>query len=184
MKPRTNVAQDAEIERLTATALGARTELASLSHKAQAYASQARVVESIKKPQVGFVGGFTYLSDTHLASQDYWSGSLAATWLLFDGHHASHKAEALRLKECQTMRQRNDTASKIAFSVRSSWLSLRSSIAALEVAKAATVQADENLRQTTKALSRASRDEHGSPRRGNPSDPNVYRLLQFLLFRP
>ncbi|MGC8638828.1 MAG: TolC family protein [Isosphaeraceae bacterium] len=144
----TDAAQDAEIEQLTATALGARSELVGLSHKAQAYASQARAVEAGKKPQVGFVGGFTYLSDTHLAAQDYWSGSLAATWLLFDGHRANHKAEELRMKECQTLRERNDTASKIALNVRSSWMSLRSSIAALQVAKAAIAQADENLRQT------------------------------------
>jgi outer membrane protein TolC len=147
--PTPDLAQDAEIEQLIATALVARTELAGLAHQAQAYASQARVVESAKKPQVGFVGGFTYLSDTHLAAQDYWSGSLAATWLLFDGHRAGHKAESLRLKQSQTIRQRNDTASKIALAVRSSWLSLRSSMAALQVAKHATVQADENLRQTT-----------------------------------
>ena len=53
------------------------------------------------------------------------------------------------MKECQTLRERNDTASKIALNVRSSWLSLRSSIAALQVAKTAIAQADENLRQTT-----------------------------------
>ena len=147
--PHIDAAEDAEIEQLTATALGGRSELAALSNQAQAYASQARAAESIKKPQVGFVGGFTYLSDTHLAAQDYWSGSLAATWLLFDGHRATHKAEALRLKESQTLQQRSDTASKIALNVRSSWLALRSSVAALQVAKTATAQADENLRQTT-----------------------------------
>ena len=47
------------------------------------------------------------------------------------------------------LRQRNDTASRIALNVRSSWLSLRSSSAALQVARAAIAQADENLRETT-----------------------------------
>ncbi len=148
LDPGTDAAQEAEIEQLTATALSSRSELAGLAQQARAYAAQAQAAESIKKPQVGVIGGFTHLSDTHLAAQDYWSGTIAASWLLFDGRRATHKAEALRLKESQTLHQRNDTASKIALNVRSSWLSLRSSRAALQVAKAATTQADENLRQT------------------------------------
>ncbi len=148
LTPTTDPAQEAEIERMTATALSGRSELATLSQQARALAAQARAAESIKKPQVGFIGGFTHLSDTHLMAQDYWSGTLAATWLLCDGHRASYKAEALRLKESQTQRQRNDTASRSALDVRSSWLALRSSIAALQVARTATTQADENLRQT------------------------------------
>ena len=67
----------------------------------------------------------------------------------FDGHRATCKAESLRLKESQTLRQRNETASRIALNVRSSWLSLRSSSAALQVARAAIAQSDENLRETT-----------------------------------
>ena len=145
---RDNPDGEAEIERLTATALSSRSELAALSHQAAAYAAQARGVESIKKPQVGVIGGFNYISDTHLAAQDYWSGTLGASWLLVDSHRSSRKAEALRLKEGQTLKQRNEAASKIALAVRSSWLSLQSSRSALQVAKAAIAQADENLRET------------------------------------
>ncbi len=140
--------QEAEIEQLTTVALSGRSELAALSNQAQAYAAQARVVESSNKPQVGVIGGFTHISDTHLSAQDYWSGTIGASWLLWDGGRASHKAESLRLKEGQTLKQRNEAASRIALSVRSTWLTLRSSRAALEVAKAAITQADENLRET------------------------------------
>jgi outer membrane protein len=139
---------EAEIEGLTATALSSRSELAALSHQAAAYAAQARGVESVKKPQVGVIGGFNYISDTHLAAQDYWSGTLGASWLLVDSHRSSRKAEALRLKEGQTLKQRNETASRIALAVRSSWLSLQSSRSALQVARATIAQADENLRET------------------------------------
>ena len=140
--------QEADIKRLTAAALISRTELAALASQAQSYAALARGAESINKPQVGVIGGFTHISDTHLANQDFWSGTIGASWLLCDGGRASRKAEALRLKEGQTLKQRNETASRIALSVRSIWLSLRSSRSALQVAKAAIVQADENLRET------------------------------------
>ena len=146
--PTQGPAQEADIEGLTNAALGNRTELVSLRHQAQAYAAQAKAVESIKKPQVGIIGGFTHISDTHLANQDYWSGTIGASWLLCDGGRASYKAESLRLKEGQTLKQRNDTASKIALSVRTAWLSLQSSRAALQVSRKAITQADENLRET------------------------------------
>jgi outer membrane protein len=140
--------QEADIESLTTAALGSRTELVSLSHQAQAYAAQARVAESIKKPQVGIIGGFTHIADTHLTNQDFWSGTIGASWLLCDGGRAGYKAESLRLKEGQTLKQRNEAASKIALSVRAAWLSLQSSRAALQVSRKAITQADENLRET------------------------------------
>lgn len=140
-------AQEAEIERLTETALGGRPELMGLANQAQALAAQARVVESAKKPQVGIIGGYTHISDTHLVSQDYWSGTIGASWLLCDGGRSDRRAEALRLKESQTLKRRNDAATQIALGVRSSWLSLQSSRAALDVARKAISQADENLRE-------------------------------------
>ena len=97
---------------------------------------------------MGIIGGFTHIADTHLTNQDFWSGTIGASWLLCDGGRASYKAESLRLKEGQTLKQRNDTASKIALSVRAAWLSLQSSRAALEVSRKSIVQADENLRET------------------------------------
>lgn len=148
LDPSNNPAQEADIERLTAAALSSRSELAGLANQAQAYASLARAAESINKPQVGIIGGFTHISDTHLSNQDFWSGTIGASWLLCDGGRANRKAEALRLKESQTLKQRNETASRIALGVRSTWLSLQSSRAALQVAKVAIAQADENLRET------------------------------------
>jgi outer membrane protein TolC len=139
--------QEAEIERLTEAAFNGRPELMGLAHQARALAAQARVAESVKKPQVGVVGGYTHISDTHLVSQDYWSGTIGATWLLCDAGRADRRAEALRLKESQTLKQRNDVATRIALGVRSHWLSLQSSRAALDVARKAITQADENLRQ-------------------------------------
>ena len=147
-EPTQSPGQEADIEGLTNAALGNRTELVSLSHQAQAYAAQARVAESIKKPQVGIIGGFTHIADTHLSNQDFWSGTIGASWLLCDGGRAGYKAESLRLKEGQTLKQRNDTASKIALSVRAAWLSVQSSRAALQVSRKAITQADENLRET------------------------------------
>ena len=146
--PNGEPANETEIEELTEVALSRRSELAGLSHQAQAYAAEARAAEALKKPQVGVIGGFTHISDTHLVSQDYWSGTLAASWLLCDGGKANRKAESLRLKEGQILKQRNDTASKIALKVRTDWLSLQSSRSALQVAKTAIKQADENLRET------------------------------------
>ncbi len=140
--------QEAEIEGLTTAALSNRSELVSLSHQAQAYAAQARAAESIKKPQVGIIGGFTHIADTHLTNQDFWSGTIGASWLLCDGGRAGYKAEMLRLKEGQTLKQRNEAASKIALTVRAAWLSLQSSRAALQVSRKAIAQADENLRET------------------------------------
>ena len=148
LEPVNDPAQEAEIEYLTTTALMNRSELAAIARQARVYAAQARAVASINKPQVGIIGGFTHIADTHLANQDFWSGTIGASWLLCDGGRASRKAEALRLKEGQTLKQRNEAASRIALGVRSTWLSLRSSRSALQVAKAAIVQADENLRET------------------------------------
>ena len=147
-EPINNPVQEADIERLTAAALSSRSELAALASQARAYAALARGAESINKPQVGVIGGFTHISDTHLAIQDFWSGTICASWLLCDGGRANRKAEALRLKEGQTLKQRNEAASRIALSVRSTWLSLRSSRSALQVARVAITQADENLRET------------------------------------
>jgi outer membrane protein len=148
LDPVNDPAQEADIERLTAAALSSRSELAALASQAQAYAALARAAESINKPQIGIIGGFTHISETHLSNQDFWSGTISASWLLCDGGRANRKAEALRLKEGQTLKQRNDTASRIALGVRSTWLSLRSSRSALQVAKVAITQADENLRET------------------------------------
>ncbi len=141
-------AREADIERLTTMALGNRSELAAITSQAGAYAAQARIAESAHKPQVGVIGGFTHISDTHLASQDYWSGTIGAAWLLCDGGRANRKAESLRFKESQVLKQRNETASRIALGVRSTWLSLQSSRSALEVARTSISQADENLRET------------------------------------
>ncbi|MFO0891971.1 MAG: TolC family protein [Isosphaeraceae bacterium] len=140
-------AQEAEIERLTAAAFQGRPELLGFVHQAQQFAAQARAAESLKKPQVAVVGGFTHISDTHLASQDYWSGTIGATWLLCDAGRANRRAEALRLRESQALKERDDAAARIALGVRSNWLSLQSSRAALAVARKAIAQADENLRQ-------------------------------------
>ncbi len=146
--PATGPEQDAEIERLTAIALSGRSELAALAGQARAYSAQARVAESVKKPQVGLIGGFTYLQNDQMTRNDFWSGSFAATWLLCDAGRSSRRAESLRFKEAQSLKQRNEAASKIALSVRSTWLSLQSARAALAVARSAMHQADENLRET------------------------------------
>jgi len=133
---------------LTAAALSSHSKLAALTSQAQAYTALARAAESINKLQVGIIGRFTHLADTHLSNQDFWSARIGASWLLCEHGQANRKAEGLRLKEGQTLKQRNETVSRIALGVRSTWLSLRSNSSALQVANAAIIQANENLRES------------------------------------
>ena len=130
------------------------------------------------------IGGFNYISDTHLAAQDYWSGTLGASWLLVDSHRSSRKAESLRLKEGQALKQRNEAASKIALAVRSNWLSLQSSRSALQVAKAGDRPGRREPPRDEGTLPRAGRHQHRGPRRRDPPAPDLHRLLQLVLRRP
>jgi len=145
---RQSSSDEAQIERLTQTALRNRPELAGLSAQAATHNAEARLADSARMPQLGVVGGYTFFENSHFTNPNFFSGSIVAQWTLFDGQKSRHRAEALRIKEAQTLRMRQDAASLIALSIRQVWETIRSDRARLTVAQAAIDRAQENLRVT------------------------------------
>jgi outer membrane protein len=139
-----NVIED--VGQLTQTALQLRPEIAGLSSQARALREQAASVRAKNAPQVGLQGGYLYQQNQYVDPNGVAGVVLGVEWTPLDSGRVSHQASALSEKAEATIRLRKDVESMIALDVRQKWLDLQTARNRVEVARQATVQADENLR--------------------------------------
>lgn len=135
-----------DVEQLTHVALQTRPEIAGLSAQARALREQAASVRAKNAPQVGLQGGYLYQQNQYVDPNGVAGVLLGLEWTPVDSGRISNQAAALSEKAEATIRLRKDTESMIALDVRQKWLDLQCARQRVEVARQATVQADENLR--------------------------------------
>jgi outer membrane protein TolC len=127
------------------SARAARVELASLDAAASAWLARADAVVRAP-PQLTVSGGYTYLENTVLREQDYWSLTLGVRWSPFDSGRTRHEKTALTRQSAATAAERNDLATAIELDVRRAWHARDAARARIGVATRAVQQAEENLR--------------------------------------
>jgi outer membrane protein TolC len=91
-------------------------------------------------------GGYTYLENTVLSEQDYWSLTLGVRWSPFDSGRTRHARTALARQSAATAAERSDLAVAIELDVRRAWHARDTARARIRVATSAVQQAEENLR--------------------------------------
>jgi len=123
-----------------------RAELAGLDAAATAWQARADAVAAARRPQLTVSGGYTYLENTVLREQDYWSLSLGVRWSPFDSGQTRHTATAVTRQLAAVSAERSDLALAIELDVRRAWHARDAARARIAVATSAVQQAEENLR--------------------------------------
>ena len=134
------------IEDLLAPALATRAELAGLDAVAAGYEAQAAAKRAERLPQLTLSGGYTYLENSVLDREDFWSIGVGLRWNLFDAGRTSSASAALAQRSSAAKHERDDLRASIELDVRRAWLTLGETRARVGVAEQAIAQADENLR--------------------------------------
>ena len=134
------------LEALSSAALQYRDEISGLGAAAEAYQLQAESVRGKSKPQLAVTGGYMYLDNEFLNSNDYWMVGIGLQWNLFDGGQIRKKANALSFKSDAARLEQNNLRSLIQLQVRQSWLRLNETRERIRLTERAVEQAEENLR--------------------------------------
>jgi outer membrane protein len=134
------------LEDLVATALATRAELAGFDAVAAGYEAQAAAKRAERLPQLTLSGGYTYLENSVLDREDFWSIGVGLRWNLFDAGRTSSASAALTQRSSAARHERDDFRASIELDVRRAWLTLGEARARVGVAQQAIAQADENLR--------------------------------------
>jgi outer membrane protein len=141
------VVDEAQIQALFSRALSQRSELASLSEQARSTHAQAGVERAKTLPQVSFLVANLYQNARFLPTEaDTGVAAFLLNWTIFDGGRNRRHALAMEERAAAQISQRDDLASQIKLQVRSSWLTEQETLRRIPVARAAIVQAEENLR--------------------------------------
>jgi outer membrane protein TolC len=135
-----------DVQQLTSQAIRNRPEIAELSAQAVKLREQAAALNAKKAPQIKLIGGYLYQQDRYIDPNGVAGVAVDAEWNLFDSGRVSNQAAALCEKAESLIRTRKDTESLVALEVRQKWLELQTAVQRLEVARQATLQAEENLR--------------------------------------
>ncbi len=136
----------ASLEALIATAHDNRPELAELAATADALEARAEAARAMRRPQLMLSGGYTYLENSVLNRNDYWSATLGVRWSLFDNGRARETSASFTRQSAAATAERGDLALEIELDVRRAWHALDTARARVSVATAAVEQAEENLR--------------------------------------
>ncbi len=143
------MANEDEVQELTAQALRARPELAGLAEQARGLGAQSQVTLAGIRPQVGFAMGFAYLGNNNWVPQGIGAATFYADWTITDCGATRRRAAAIQQQERAALRRRADTAADIALQVRTRWLDLQQSRRKVPVARLAIIQAEENSQVIT-----------------------------------
>jgi outer membrane protein len=135
-----------DLEALAALAVENRSELDHLDAAATALSAQAAATEARRRPQVGLTGGYYYLKNDVLNSEDYWTVGVGVQWRAFDSGGTRERAEALSRQAAATVDERRNLESVVRLEVRQAWLQRVEAERRLDLAAAAVDQAEENLR--------------------------------------
>jgi outer membrane protein TolC len=134
------------LEELIATALASRAELAGLEAVAAGFEAQAAGKRAERLPQLVLSGGYTYLENSVLDREDFWSVGIGFKWNLFDSGRTSAATAALERRSAAAAHRRDDLRAAIQLDVRRAWLTVAEARARLGVTEMAVAQSDENLR--------------------------------------
>ncbi|MDZ7617135.1 MAG: TolC family protein [Patescibacteria group bacterium] len=135
-----------DLDALTSRALRTRPELARLSAQVNALQCQAEGTRAANRPQLGVLGGYTYVENEHLAPEGYGSVTVAMEWVPYDGGMARSRGNSLQQQASAVSRLRADAATLIQLEVRKAWLDEQEARARIDITGKAIEQAEENLR--------------------------------------
>ena len=141
-----------ELETLTAEAIGRRPELTALAYKSRALAAEAKVRRADRLPQMAVVGSHNYFENSHLNTDSSFSGHVGMVWMPVDGGVSRARQQAANYESMAVTKQYEDAKTGIELQVYQNWLDETESRGRVEVARKAVVQANENLRVTTRGF--------------------------------
>ncbi|ANO50535.1 TolC family protein [Woeseia oceani] len=134
------------LDQLLGIALEQRAEIDSIAARADALQAQAAAERARSRPQLMLISNYTRLETAVLADDEFWMVGLAVSWNPFDAGRNSNRVAAIR-RQAQAVNHRlSDMSADIQLEVRSAWLDAQEAEQRIQVAEAAVIQAEENLR--------------------------------------
>ena len=134
------------LENLVERALAQRAELMGLDAATVELDARAEVAQAARRPQVAVNMGYTFIENSVLAREDYWSVGVGIRWSPFDSGRARHAAAALRERSTAVGHGLDDLRAAIELDVRRAWLDTQSTRERIAAVEGAVAQAEENLR--------------------------------------
>ncbi len=134
------------LESLILTATEQRDELAVLKAEANSLRENSTAIRARSRPQFALTGGYMYLENAFLDSDEFWMAGVSFQWNLFNAGRNRDRAAALERQALAVNHMRSDMATGIALQVRRAWNDRQEAEARTRVAAAAVDQAIENLR--------------------------------------
>ncbi|HSM32376.1 MAG TPA: TolC family protein [Woeseiaceae bacterium] len=123
-----------------------RDELAAMQAEANALRENSTAVRARSRPQFALTGGYMYLENAFLDSEEVWMAGLSFQWNLFNAGRNRDRAAALDRQALAVSHTRSDLMSSISLQVRRAWNDRQEAEARTRVAEVAVDQAIENLR--------------------------------------
>ena len=99
-----------------------------------------------RRPQVGISGAVMHEDNRYRVSQDIAQIAVGVQWEIFDGGVLRQRTDAAIARARAARERQNDAASLIELEVRREWLAVDEAAERFATTRAATSQADENLR--------------------------------------
>ena len=134
------------LEMLILTATEQRDELAVLKAEVNSLRENSTAVRAQSRPQFALTGGYMYLENAFLDSDEFWMAGVSFQWSLFNAGRNRDRAAALERQALAVNHMRSDLATRIALQVRRAWNDRQEAEARTRVTEAAVDQAIENLR--------------------------------------
>jgi outer membrane protein TolC len=140
------VSAEHSLANLQDMALTGRAELASMAAQEKALRKQSDATRGTARPQLALTGGYRFLDNQFLDTDEVWMAGLSFRWNLFDGGRTRKQAASLERRAKALGHSRNDLQTAIALEVRKAWNDRREAEYRAGVAAVAVEQAAENLR--------------------------------------
>jgi outer membrane protein TolC len=134
------------LESLILAATAQRDELAVLKAEVNSLRENSTAVRARSRPQFALTGGYMYLENAFLDSDEFWMAGVSFQWNLFNAGRNRDRAAALERQALAVDHTRSDLLSSISLQVRRAWNDRLEAEARTHVAEAAVDQAIENLR--------------------------------------
>jgi outer membrane protein TolC len=112
----------------------------------QALRKRSEATRGKARPQLALTGGYRFLDNQFLDTDEVWMAGLSFRWNLFDGGRTRKQAASLERQAMAVSHSRSDLQTAIALQVRKAWNDRREAEHRAGVAAAAVEQAAENLR--------------------------------------
>ena len=150
-----------------------RPELASMAAEENALRKRSQATRGRARPQVALTGGYRFLDNQFLDTDEVWMAGLSFSWNLFDGGRSRKQAASLDRQARAVNHSRNDMKTAIALQVRKAWNDRREAEHRAGVAATAVEQSIENLRVVR------NRYEAGASTNAEVLDAEALRIQAF-----